>query len=224
MSINVNLQILPIETVRPNPWNPNKQSDFIFTKEVESIKEHGFIDPITVRQKDGFVEIIDGEHRWRGAQKAGLMEIPVNNLGVVADEVAKRLTIIANETRGAADKDDLAKLISDLHSEIGMEALARSLPYTDGELKFYLSQATIDWDKVSANLPTATTDETKVEDGEITFQIRLSKEMHDRLYFELNRIKMQLAPGQDPQGIRSVDALEQMLRHISRIPDDRLLS
>jgi len=65
----LNIEWVDIELVHPNPWNPNVQSDFIYAKTRISILEHGFIDPIKVRQKaDGQYEVIDGEHRWKVAK------------------------------------------------------------------------------------------------------------------------------------------------------------
>lgn len=52
------------DDLRPNGWNPNQMSPRQFEAEIESILRFGFIDPITVREKDG-LEIVDGEHRWK---------------------------------------------------------------------------------------------------------------------------------------------------------------
>ncbi|NLM61907.1 MAG: ParB N-terminal domain-containing protein, partial [Clostridiales bacterium] len=42
-----------------------------------SIRQHGIIQPITVRQVDkGLYQIIAGERRWRASRMAGLKEIP----------------------------------------------------------------------------------------------------------------------------------------------------
>src|ERR1700745_3535808 len=42
-----------------------------------SIKEHGVVQPVVVRRREGRYELIAGERRWRAAQKAGLSRIPV---------------------------------------------------------------------------------------------------------------------------------------------------
>ena len=67
-----------IEKIVPNTYQPRK----IFQKEaldelVESVKTHGIIQPLVVRQRDGHYELIAGERRWRAAQKAGLKQVPV---------------------------------------------------------------------------------------------------------------------------------------------------
>jgi hypothetical protein len=64
--------------VEPNPTQPRK----VFENEplealAESIAQHGIIQPIVVRPKDGMYMIVTGERRWRAARMAGLSEVPV---------------------------------------------------------------------------------------------------------------------------------------------------
>ncbi len=151
--INVNIQTVPIDQIRPNPWNPNRQSDFMFTKERESIRRYGFIDPILVRRKADHFEIIDGEHRWRGAQMEGFLEIPINDLGEISDDKAKQLTIIMNELKGTADSDLLSKLMKSLESSIGIDEIVANLPYTKIEVDKLLANINIDWEKVESKPP-----------------------------------------------------------------------
>ena len=48
----------------------------VTAKLVESIREHGVMQPVLVRPVDDHFELIAGERRWRAAQKAGLQEVP----------------------------------------------------------------------------------------------------------------------------------------------------
>ena len=128
-----------VSEVAANSYNPNRMDEETFEKEMRSIQEHGFIDPITVREKladDGsaLYEIVDGEHRWRAAAKLGLKSVPAVNLGVISDEKAKKLTIIFNELKGRAQPDLLAKVIKDLSAGETIESLAASLPYSVAEM------------------------------------------------------------------------------------------
>ena len=78
---------LPTEELAPNRMQPRKQFDRDeLTALADSIKQHGFLQPITVRVADklplpeelnspGF-EIIAGERRWRAAKLAGLTKVP----------------------------------------------------------------------------------------------------------------------------------------------------
>lgn len=89
-----------IEKIVPNTYQPRK----IFQKEaleelVESVKAHGVIQPILVRQRDGHYEIIAGERRWRAAQKAGMKQVPVVIKEILGDSTSLEMAIIENVQR-----------------------------------------------------------------------------------------------------------------------------
>lgn len=75
------LRKLPVEMLEPGPFQPRGPIDPGPLQELaESIKEHGVLQPILVREKPrhpGQYEIIGGERRWRAAQLAQLHEVPV---------------------------------------------------------------------------------------------------------------------------------------------------
>lgn len=74
---------VPVEDLRPNPFQPRVElEEEAIEKLAESIKVHGVIQPIVVREKDGGYEIVAGERRFRAAISAGLKKIPaiVRNL------------------------------------------------------------------------------------------------------------------------------------------------
>ena len=61
------------DSITPSPLQPRK--DFgadALSELVESIRQHGIIQPLIVRAIDGRHELIAGERRWRAAQEAGL--------------------------------------------------------------------------------------------------------------------------------------------------------
>jgi len=95
-------RILPIEFVVRNPNNPRREfSDEELNDLAASVREHGIIQPVVVREqaaKPGTYELIAGERRWRAAQRAGLIEIPVI-IRNVDDKVALELAIIENVQR-----------------------------------------------------------------------------------------------------------------------------
>ena len=71
------VMFLPARTIRPNPAQPRK----IFREEAlgelaESIRQHGILQPLSVRRVGNGYELIAGERRLRAAQAAGLSEIP----------------------------------------------------------------------------------------------------------------------------------------------------
>lgn len=68
---------LPIQSIKPNPYQPRKHFDAISLNELSaSIREFGVIQPITVRRVEDGYEIIAGERRYRASELIGLAEIP----------------------------------------------------------------------------------------------------------------------------------------------------
>jgi ParB family chromosome partitioning protein len=68
---------LPDRAIKPNPAQPRK----IFRQEAleelaESIRQHGILQPLSVRRTETGYELIAGERRLRAAQMVGLREIP----------------------------------------------------------------------------------------------------------------------------------------------------
>ena len=68
-----------IDRLAPNPLQPRQHWDDAALDELaRSIRAQGVMQPILVRQLDGGrYQIIAGERRWRAAQRAGLMRVPV---------------------------------------------------------------------------------------------------------------------------------------------------
>jgi ParB family transcriptional regulator, chromosome partitioning protein len=69
---------VPIDKVVPSPLQP--RTTFIETpldELVESIRQHGIIQPLIVRPVNGTYELIAGERRWRASKKLGLATVPV---------------------------------------------------------------------------------------------------------------------------------------------------
>jgi hypothetical protein len=119
-----------VDWLQPNTWNPNKMNAFMYSKELQSIKDHGFIDPVTVRRlASGRYEIIDGQHRWQAARDLGYERIACYVLDV-GDTEAKKLTILLNELRGQAQPNELGALLKDLLADMPVESLIEELPFT----------------------------------------------------------------------------------------------
>ncbi|MET0153973.1 MAG: ParB/RepB/Spo0J family partition protein [Candidatus Binatia bacterium] len=69
---------LPLDQVGPNPWQPRVDFDDEKLREMaESIREHGVVEPLVVRQRHGSFELVAGERRLRAARLAGLQAVPV---------------------------------------------------------------------------------------------------------------------------------------------------
>ncbi|RAL23400.1 ParB/RepB/Spo0J family partition protein [Thermoflavimicrobium daqui] len=67
-----------LDKLRPNPYQPRKHfGDDLIEELSDSIKLHGIIQPLIVRESIRGYEIIAGERRFRAAKKAGLAKVPV---------------------------------------------------------------------------------------------------------------------------------------------------
>ncbi len=119
------VQEVPIEDISPNPFQPRRS----FNKEkidelAKSIKEHGIIQPIILREKDGKYELVSGERRLKAAKEAGLEAVPA----VVRDMPDQRqmeIAIIENVQREDLNPIEEAK---------GYELLIKKFSFTQEEL------------------------------------------------------------------------------------------
>ena len=92
--------MLPLQRVEPNPNQPRQDFDPEALESLaESIRVHGVVQPLTVREtSDGYYQIIAGERRWRASRMAGLMEVPA--VVIEADDAtAMELALIENLQR-----------------------------------------------------------------------------------------------------------------------------
>ena len=91
---------LPISQIEPFSGQPRKNFDPAALSELaDSIREHGIIQPLTVRKlSSGYYQIIAGERRWRAAKEAGLKDVPVVIIEA-DDRKAMELAMIENLQR-----------------------------------------------------------------------------------------------------------------------------
>jgi ParB family chromosome partitioning protein len=90
-----------IQAIQPNPLQPRSRQDpDALADLVDSIREHGIIQPLLVRPDpagNGYF-LIAGERRWRAAQKAGLQRVPVV-VREANDQAQLELALIENIQR-----------------------------------------------------------------------------------------------------------------------------
>ena len=122
-------QSLPIYKVEPNPDQPRKDFDPEELENLaESIRVHGLIQPLTVREMPtGYYQIIAGERRWRAARLARLSEVPVVIIEA-DDRKAMELALIENLQRQDLNPVEEALGYKSLMEDYGLtqeEAAAR---------------------------------------------------------------------------------------------------
>jgi ParB family chromosome partitioning protein len=119
------VQRVPLNRIRPSALQPRKEFAPEALRELaDSIREQGIVQPLIVRERGGFFELIAGERRWRAAQLLNLAEVPV-----IAREADDRAVL------------ELA-LIENLQRE-NLNALEEALGYSQLAELFLLTQEEI---------------------------------------------------------------------------------
>jgi len=100
-----------IDRLSPNELQPRLQIDAEKLEELaRSVKAKGIIQPILVRPSGDGYRIIAGERRWRAAQRAGLLKVPVvvREMPAGSDQQLLELALIENVQREALNPVDEA--------------------------------------------------------------------------------------------------------------------
>ena len=107
-------QMISVDLLRANEWNPNEQTEETFQQLMQEIKEDGFEQPLNVVRDDGsgFV-IIGGEHRWRAACLLGMDEVPcyVHGWGITEQKLK---TVRRNILTGRLNARKFTDLVEEL--------------------------------------------------------------------------------------------------------------
>lgn len=117
---------VPVDHIRKNPHQPRKEFDEERLDELaDSIKEHGLIQPITVRYiGEKRFELISGERRLKAAKLAGLKEIPAF-IREADDEQSMAFALIENIQR---------EELNPLEVALGYKRLLEEFDYTQAEV------------------------------------------------------------------------------------------
>lgn len=199
------LKKLPLHKIEPNPDQPRRDFDPEELEELaESIRTHGVIQPLTVREMpNGYYQIIAGERRWRASRLAGLEEIPTVIIEA-DDKKAMELALIENLQRSDLNPVEEANGYDSLIREYGLtqeEAAARvgkSRPAVANALRLLsLCEGVLD----------------KVCSGELTAG-------HARAILQLKSEKKQLEAAQKISALGlSVRQAEMLCKNMTREPE-----
>jgi ParB family transcriptional regulator, chromosome partitioning protein len=100
---------IPVEQIEANPFQPRTEFEIDALNDLsESIKEHGIIQPVTVR-KLGYdkYQLISGERRFRASKLAGLTHIPAY-VRIANDQAMLEMAIVENIQRENLDPIEVA--------------------------------------------------------------------------------------------------------------------
>jgi ParB family transcriptional regulator, chromosome partitioning protein len=108
-----------IDLLSANREQPRERFDAERLAELtQSVRANGIIQPIVVRRKEDRYEIVAGERRWRAAQQAGLLKVPVV-IRDVSDEKRLELALVENIQREDLNPIEEARayrrLLDELH-------------------------------------------------------------------------------------------------------------
>lgn len=114
------IKFVDIDKIVPNPFQPRT----VFNEEdleelASSIKEHGVIQPLTVRKMNDKFELIVGERRLRASKQAGLQQVPVI-IKEYNDEEAAAIALVENLQRKDLDFIEVAQGYQMLIQKFGM--------------------------------------------------------------------------------------------------------
>lgn len=95
-----NIAMISIDQIEANPFNPRTHFEEEALQELaDSIKEHGIIQPLTVRKVDvDKFQLISGERRFRASQLAGLEEVPAY-IRLANDQAMLEMALVENIQR-----------------------------------------------------------------------------------------------------------------------------
>ncbi|SFM12516.1 nucleoid occlusion protein [Salibacterium qingdaonense] len=120
---------IPVEKITANPFQPRT----IFQEEkiaelAQSIRTHGLLQPITVREKEEHFEIIAGERRWRAVLSLGMNEVPaiVKNFNDTETASVALIENLQREELTAIEEASAYAELLELHG-LTQESLAQRL-------------------------------------------------------------------------------------------------
>jgi len=133
------IEYVPVDSIKPNAYNPNRQSEHDFELLKRSMEEDGFTQPIIVHGPS--MTIVDGEHRWRCATALGYTEVPITKVNMTAEQM-RIATLRHNRARGSEDIELSAQVLRDLRALGALDHAVDSLMLDDAEVQKLLEDVT----------------------------------------------------------------------------------
>ena len=130
---------IPLDQIKPSPYQPRLTFNLENIK--GSIQRDGILVPLTVRKKDGYYELIDGERRVRLAEELGYETVPVTVIDV-DDETARRMVWKVNTLRQDYSPKEKAYYFLKLQKPLygmSLQGIARECDIGVKDVKAYLN-------------------------------------------------------------------------------------
>lgn len=114
------LRELDLDLLEPNPFQPRQVfADAKLEELSQSIRTHGFVQPLIVRKHGDRYQIVAGERRWRAAQRLGLLRVPAL-VREVSNEKLLEVSLIENIQRENLNPIEEARAYHRLAHEFGL--------------------------------------------------------------------------------------------------------
>lgn len=114
------VQRIPLDQIVPSPLQPRKEFQPEQLAELmESIREHGIIQPLIVRRVNGKMELIAGERRFRASRELGLKVVPVI-AREASDKDVLEMALIENLQREGLNPIEEAQAYARLSKDFNM--------------------------------------------------------------------------------------------------------
>jgi ParB/RepB/Spo0J family partition protein len=135
---NLEIDYLPVDSIKPNSYNPNRQSEHDFELLCKSIQADGFTQPIVVLKESK--TIVDGEHRWRACKALGHKEVPCV-LVDMTEEQMRIATLRHNRARGKEVQSLAADVLRSLAAEGALDFAKDELGLDNTEVSRLLADS-----------------------------------------------------------------------------------
>src|ERR1044072_3751571 len=117
---NEELREIETDLIRPGQQQPRTTFDEAKLQELaQSIRASGIIQPLLVRRRGGFFELVAGERRWRAAQLAGLPRVPAI-VRDIPDERLLEMALVENIQRQELNPIEEAQAYKRLIESLGL--------------------------------------------------------------------------------------------------------
>lgn len=126
--------MISLDKLKPTEWNPNEMSAAAQEMLRCTIKDNGFLSPLSVVPLlDGTFSINSGEHRWKAAKDLGIKELPCE---IMCDkkwqdeDLQQQQSVKFNVIHGEMNPDKMVKLYNKVAQQHGPEKVAGLMGYT----------------------------------------------------------------------------------------------
>jgi len=134
----VKVEEIPVDLIKPSPYQPRLTFDLEDIK--GSIQRDGILVALTVRKKNGYYELIDGERRLRLAKELGYKTLPCDVIDI-NDDTARRMVWKVNTLRKDYEPKEKAIFFKTMQEKYGMSlaGIAREYDSDRHTVKAYLN-------------------------------------------------------------------------------------